>query len=228
MGSSRIRLEGRLEKVERAVLQLERGLEAARRHDFGPLAAAITVQESAEVREACEHVQKMSGEDPSLGRVLDRLWKLVRVADKRVVARGVKLRMMPAPLAQAARQLADEPVLFGGRPDRRWLLAALMIVSMVSVMLWSTHGGMFPFIFVLLARVPWLQAIDVVVTTRRALFGDEIVDLADVKRAAFRNGTLTFELHDGVRKEQRVPEPAPALVAALKTAGVEVDISVGR
>lgn len=228
MGSSRIRLEGRLEKVERAVAQLERGLEAARRDDFGPLAAAVAVQESPDVREACEHVQKMSAEDPSLGRVLDRLWKLVRVADKRVVARGVKLRMMPAPLAQAARQLADEPVLFGGRPDRRWLIAAVMIVTMVSVMLWSPLGGTLPFFFVLLARVPWLQALDVVVTTRRALLTHESVDLADVKRAAFRDGMLTFELYDGRRKEQRVPEPAPALVAALKTAGVEVDISVGR
>ncbi len=228
MGSSRIRLEGRLEKVERAVSQLEGGLEAARRDDFGPLAAAIAVQESADVREACEHVQKMSAEDPSLGRVLDRLWKLVRAADKRVIARSVKLRMRPAPLAQAARQLADEPVLFGGRPDRRWIVAAVMVVSMVSVMLWSTRGGMLPFIFVLLARSVRLQAIDVVVTTRRALFGDEMVDLADVKRAEFRDRTLTFELYDGVRKEHPVPEAAPALVDALKTAGVEVDISVGR
>lgn len=235
--STRIRLEGRLELLRRTVAQLEHGLVVARRLDFEPLAGALALQQSAEVQDALVHAATLVREDPGLGRIVERLRRLVRTAEERVSRRARKLRLPPAPLAQAARQLADEPLLYAGRREWRWLPFVLWVTGFVIAdrleelfHLRLPFSGLWPMLFVLMSLLPRIARIDVLVTRRRLVLGDAPVPLADVRRVWFspvgglfdRPVRLTVELTSGEQRTHELPEAAPGLVAALKQAGLEV------
>lgn len=235
---SRIRLEGRLETVERATWALERGLRAADRADWEPLRRAIELQESAEVRQALEQVQKMTAQDPALSRTLDRFWAAVHTAEHRVVARALTLRMSPAPLLPAVRGLCEDPVVFTGRKSKRWMVQAVTVAAVLAVSAAAIASkGHFPFyliaLLVIALRSSKLSPMNVIVTRHRVLLKDEVLDLHDVVSAKFEKRdreerelpfTLVLRLKNGQQRVEHVPEVDRRLVDALRGGGVLVDV----
>lgn len=238
MESTRIRLEGRLETLQRTVEQLERGLVGAKRLDFEPLAGALALQQSAEVQDALAQAGRLAPADPGLGRLVERLQRMVRAAEERVFKRARKLRLPAAPVAETARRLADEQVLYAGGREWRWLPFALWVAGFVIADRVEEHfhrhlpfSGLWPALFVLMALLPKLARIDVVVTRRRLMLGETPpIALADVRRVWFsppgglldRTVKLTVELTNGEQRTHEVPDAPPRLVAALRQAGFEV------
>lgn len=243
MLSSRIRLEGRLETVEKTVAALERGLHAADQLDWAPLLAAVQQQQSPEVREACEHVERLSPQDPAVGKTLARLWSLVRAAEKKVLARQRSLRMYSASLAQGLEQLIDDPLVYRGRRSRRWMVLAptAALYAGVVAILWNGKLNFWPsslgFLLILLAQSPKLAAMNVSVTRRRVLLKTAAVPLSDVRLAKLTSRAeerwrrappfrLTLQLQSGEELYEDLPEVDPALVDALQAGGVKVETEV--
>lgn len=240
MLSSRIRLEGRLETVEKTVSALERGLAAADQLDWAPLLLALRQQLSPEVREACEHVNRMSSEDRALGKTLARLWSLVRAAEKKILARQRALRIDSASLVQTLEQLIEDPVVYRGRKGRRWIAASVLagVYAAVFAISWNSKHNyglpMMPLFFVLLAQAPRLSAVNVTVTRHRVLLKSAVARLADVRVAKFTGREkyqrspfrLTLELTSGEVLTEDLPEVDAALVEALQAGGVKVETEV--
>ncbi|MBL8957441.1 MAG: hypothetical protein JNK82_42100 [Myxococcaceae bacterium] len=237
MEESRIRLEGRLETVERTVAELKRGLVAAKADDFEPLWRALTNRETPEVVDACEAVQKMTVQDRTVAKVLDRLWALMREAEGQVAKRRVMLLLPPAPSVMAgARDLVDDTLVFTGRRGQRWQLWVLtgVCVAALAFTFFRTRGGivsLWPLIFIVARNNPMFQHVDVRVTKRRVLLKERAVALADVKRAEFQKREpkdkalpfeLVLELKSGELLKQTLPLVEDALVQLLHKEGIEV------
>jgi hypothetical protein len=227
----RIRLEGRLEEVERAAAALETGLEHSEQGHFTLLREALKLDTS----EARTHVAKLAPREYEL-QVLLRRWERLHARVARTVSKRARIMGVPeVPLQGALDALAAERVAYEEVVRNRavWLpIVALAVMSVLALK--HTHQLMVVAVyaavgfFAVLSHV--MAAARVIVTDRRLIIGANRVPLVDVRcliiermrRRSARPFLLTVQLRNGSRLEQRMPHVPRAFVKTMEAAGVEV------
>lgn len=174
--SLRIRLEGRVEDLERSLVKWSHAVKAAQRREFRP---------AVELLESGDEVLTGHG-DEALERLLTRQLSLRRQVEQ-LVARRLKLLGVPAiDLAAGAKWLQAEPILY----EHHCLTTAFLLRAPLFA-LWCT-GFVFAFRAwvvgpAIVMGLLWLFAqkwgrSDVVLTRRRLIMEGEVIDLSHVKQ----------------------------------------------
>lgn len=227
---ARIRLEGRLEVLERAVATMREAIVRARRDEFSLLGEAMALN----VDEARDQIARLAPHDPELEQ-LQRTWVSLQVEAQRVVRARARLMKVPAqPLKQAVESLRAEPVLYEdvARPPLAWLaptvfllMTAIEVTAMQSPAPLLMHGSVGVYL-----AIRWWLSPTLRVTRLRVFVGEQVFELADLKGVEIerlfvrstRPWRLTASLRSGVRVEVRIPDAPLAFTDALHRVGVPI------
>lgn len=216
---ARIRLEGRLEELERAVATLRAAIARARGGDFVQLGLAMRLK----VDEA--QLARVALGEPEVER-LQRSWGSLRAEAAQVVR--VRARVMRIPEQGALEALVAEPVRYEGaaRHPFAWLMpVAIFLFTALEVMVARhpaplfIHGGVGVILMVSLCLAPRLR-----LTARRVFIGKLVFELAEVKcvqlerlmRSSFKRSLLTVTLQSGAQVEVRLPAVPEDFLFALR------------
>lgn len=216
---ARIRLEGRLEELERAVATMRAAIARARGGDFVQLGLAMRLN----VDEA--QIARVALGEPEVER-LQRSWGSLR-SDAEKVVRD-RARVMRIPEQGALEALVAEPVRYEGvaRHPLAWLMpVVILLFAFVEVMALRhpapliMHGGVGVILTVALCLAPPLR-----LTARRVFIGDQVFELAELKgvelerlmRSSFKRSQLTVTLQSGAQVEVRLPAVPEDFLFALR------------
>jgi hypothetical protein len=233
--SLRIRLEGRVERLERALAQWKDAVAAARHRDF--TAAAYMLE--------CGEVDVPTSHDAGLQSLAANQEKLRRELESLVQTR---LRMFEVPaidLARGARWLANEPARYEHHlltfaffrvlvPNGFFLfpLTALSFIIGGPVAAGLLAGGVVTALVFAARHYGWS---DVVLTDRRMLIDGRTIDLRGVTRVIFVKtidrywpSTLRIQFWTGRRvfEQAQIRHAPDALRAAFRRIGLEVDFAL--
>jgi hypothetical protein len=189
----RIRLEGKVEELERAVRSWANALTAARRNQFG-LAALMLEDGEVLVRD--------HGDD-ELARLLGRQFVLRQKVEALVAARLQLLGMPSHDLPRGAKWLTKEPILYEhDRFNPTSLGPGAMIASWFSVVTFTiSRSWLAPLfgiaLFFVIAR--FVERSRVVLTARRLILEGQVIDLTDAVSVHFvrpflRRGPYGFDV----------------------------------
>lgn len=182
----RIRLEGRVEELERALVKWSVAAKAAQRRDFAP---------AVELLQRGDELLTSHG-DEALGKLLSRQLSLRREVEQ-LVARRLRLLGVPdIDLAAGAKWLQAEPILYEHHclttafllraPFIAFWCAGLFGVAMRSWLLSAVA------IALLCLAAHKLGRSDVVLTRRRLILEGQVIDLTHVKQVLVIRPFLTF------------------------------------
>jgi hypothetical protein len=222
----RIRLEGRVEELEGALINWAGALRTAKLRQF---TAAAQMLERGEV--SLPH-----RDDRGLRKLLAKQGALKREVE-RVVADRLRLLGMPSiDLARGARWLESEPILYEHhRLTYVWLSRAVAASFFLCFPACLTRGlivGQLLFLIPLAVAVRWFGWSDVVLTARRLNLEGQIIDLTNVARFVLVQpvmqaypGSYDVELHlsSGWMNFARLRHAPQSLRYALIKLGLKVD-----
>jgi hypothetical protein len=231
---ARIRLEGRLEELEAAIVALETGLRFAKRGQFTLLREAM----NRDTREARAQIAKL--DEPEL-KAVQRKWARLHARAAAVITRRARIMRVPElPLEGALDALATEPVAYEESvrtPTWAWSLTG--IVGTLLVFFQMFRHSYFPPMFgaVALALVllgDALGAVRFILTDQRLLIGPHQAALKDVHSVLFervgrrkaRVFVVIVQLRTGARFTQQVPRVPLDFIQAARAAGLEVHRNV--
>lgn len=230
---ARIRLEGRLERVEQATLEAQGALDALKHNAWQPAANVL----AADLRESVAAVRAMAAEEPSLERVLARFERAHRRLERAVAMKAAQRGVDEAPPREQLRTLLADQVLYEAKLRNPMPSFAVPIYgALVLIVLMEHHQPLalvFPAMvgaFVSLLVVSYGAATSVLVTEDRLVVGSQVVKLGDVLRVttdvrnsgAPRPYTLTIELKRWIRT-LKLPWIPQELVQALVSRGVAIE-----
>jgi hypothetical protein len=232
---ARIRLEGKLEELERATFAVETALASARRGHWAVVLRGLEEAGTKDVSEAVEAARKLAPLEPELERPLKRLdqarVKLANLIGARATERGLPI----ASLRTRVQMLIDEPVLF----DRRLTTPG---VGFMAVM----FGGLLAFplvtapqhvlcpvaffaIFMAIVFVPHFFGVRVRVARHAVVIGREVAPIAELVRVRLSRSWRKTNPYDVemVMKTRilraRLPWVPQELCEAIESLGVEVE-----
>ena len=242
MSDLRIRLEGALETVERAVIEAEHAALRLRHDNTRGLVAVLRQLDDAEP--ACAKVERCVAEAPTLKPLLARL-EVAREAITTHVTQQATLRgYPPGTLVDHAQLLETERVFFTGAVSSMWaywLLSGLAVGLGVVTFFVELAQGKREFIFLgfsALAPIFYLpaarRAVRLRVSSRSLRIGSEEVALSEVARLEVverrvGRGAVAFvtivDTQGRDRRPVRLASLPEAFMRALDDAGVKVALT---
>jgi hypothetical protein len=233
LADARIRLEGRLEELERATRALELARPQVQRGNWPSAQAALAELASPRLVDATGQAQALTRAEPELVAVLRRVQTaregLVRAIEAKARDHGIAAASVEAKL----EALAAQKVLFEREGSRGGVFAILFLVSFaLAVTLGLAVSGpaaAAPFILAGICVFGWLygRAPCIVVAQDVLVIDGTATPIADIERATLQPGllkgtqTLTLRLKHGSIGFSLSIAP-DGLVAALKSLGIEI------
>ena len=182
----RIRLEGKVEELERAVRSWANALTAARRNQFG--LAALMLEDG-------EVVMKDHGDD-ELAKLLGRQFVLRQKVQAVVAARLQLLGMPSMDLPRGAKWLTREPILYEhDRFNPLAVVPATMLAGWSSILGFAISRSWLALlvgIAIFLASAHFLNRSHVVLTARRLILEGQVVDLTNSASVHLDRPFMTF------------------------------------
>jgi hypothetical protein len=227
---ARIKLEGQLEVLERAVASLREAIALARRNEFSLLGEVLDLS----VDEAWDQIARLAPHEPELQR-LQRTWIALQVEAQKVVRGRARLMRAPEqPLKRAVESLRAEAVLYEAAARHPMaLLTAVVVLVMTAIEVWLMqspwplllHGSLAVYLAVSVWLSPMLR-----VTRRRVFVGAHVFEFSELKCLevewllvrSTRRYRLTAILLSGERVELRLPDLPLAFTDALERNGVAI------
>lgn len=245
LSSARIRLEGRLELVERATTELEDACRQLASPAPRGLERVVTSELAPEMMRAERSVPCLQDAGPEVAEVLRRLDRARTQLTQLVNERMGLLQLGERPLATALKAVEAEPLL-----DSRWLVPWRQSLSSALAVGASLTLGLGVLLTLVRPGVRWLWwflvflsvglgartarrgALRVVVTPQRILLGGESLWWRDFRasqvegplRASEGPYRLRLWTERGARVERWLPALPRNLAAALVRAGVSVEV----
>jgi hypothetical protein len=234
---ARIRLEGKLEEVERAAAVLELALPPAKMGSWVPVKIALDTVGVPRVWRAVRAARELAKTETELQTVLGRLDGVrIKLAD--AVHAAARQRAIPtATVRQELNQLAADAVLYEAQLRNSWGLAAVPFLFVYGVILFGAlhaRAAVLPVIgmalFMSIGLVPFLFSTRVLVTRQTLIIGKRAVRTADVQHVVIRSTgrrtatpyDIRVELAQGALEDQ-LPDAPLELDAALRKLGIETE-----
>jgi hypothetical protein len=232
VSDARIRLEGKLEEIERTTAMLDTALTSARNGQWATVLLAFDDTARPQVSTAVEAAQKLVKVDRELVAPLRQFERARTRLDAFVQERARKRGMQSDSLRKLVEMLRDEDLRFDEYVRSLWA-----VLWMVQLGLLTVAGIVFapPILFLALFAtfftLPGLLGKRVVVTGRTLTIGKTVVPITDIVRVRFslspRPGSFSrcvavIETRGGT-VEARLPRVPIEAVDALKSLRIEVE-----
>jgi hypothetical protein len=232
LNDARIRLEGRLEQLERATAAIEGSMASLRNGEIGVVQCVLDDIGTPELREATERVREMSKTEPELRAALRRLDR-ARVALANAVRRLARARGVPAmPVQEQVKRLIAEPLLWEDTVKSDWAPFTLTVAGTAFMCLFTQAFTVHVWAAALVGSTVFVAAMAYlfrrthIVLTRAALVvDDQAFPLEEIERVRFEPAIRSPMCRMVVRLRigsvsVSLPEIPEGLPEALRSAGV--------
>jgi hypothetical protein len=232
--SARVRLEGRLEAIERATRELEAAAVQLETKAPTGLTFALAALQDPTTSEAEQTAARLTAHEPSLAPVLAKLDRARKAFRAAVEERAAMLGMRDAPLEDLATAVESEPILYSRKPvDMKrtpgLLVAGFLVFRWLTVFgwVWNSLGLL---LLAALAFVPGLSDSErVLVTPKRLRVGLETFLWSDVLSVRLRPGHGVYLLELDTKtwgpREKRLQGYPRGLEGALERLGIPCEFS---
>jgi hypothetical protein len=234
---ARIRLEGKLEELERTITVLEGALPAVKNGNWPAARAALDTVATPDVRGALQAARAMAKNEPELDGMLRRI-DGVRIALVDTIHAAARSRALPSmTVRQELERLVADEVVYEARLRNPPVAVYFPLGFFFMVTVFATKaapGAVLPLLAVFgliaIGLVPFAISTTVLITKEALIIDGKPIRIAEIRRVELqsvnprlaRPYVLRVERVDGVR-EVRLPEVPWELDAALRRLGIATE-----